>query len=229
VNERFDSWIRSTLEPRGGDVSSPTVDIRRLVGQAKRRRVRTHLRVALSTSAVVLVGAVFLAVTPDKIGSSSGRSEIYRVLPDGSLDMRDPISGLGPIARKPGDIEAWDRVAERTAAGEEEVVGANFLRFRGRTNFSINYRQFDPVEGKIRDYTRSSHSPPDNTTREDSRTLLPIMQNGAFEAVLEGGKGIPQPNERHQVDGKWYRFKVWAFDFPGTGLVAYGTGVPEDQ
>jgi hypothetical protein len=229
MNDPFENWLRTTLQPCDDDSPPPAVDIPALVAQARSRRARARLRTGLAVSAVVLACFVYMAVTPEKIGSRSGIFEPLKVRPDGTTIVMDQFTGEGAIVSNPGEAEEWNQIADRSAAGEEKVVGAEFTRYNGHSDFGVRYLQFDQKTGREVRYSRKAKTPADNTTRQDLIKLLPVLNSGALEEAKESGAGVLRPDERHQVDGVWYLFRVRAFDFPGTGRVEVGESVPDER
>lgn len=219
---QFDKWVRSTLRPRH-DVEPQPGEIRRIVAGLRPWRMRRY-RVALTAGlAVVVVGFVLLA-DPGKIGSDTGRFEITRRLDDGRLVIQQPLTGSGTVVKTPEEIEDWNRVFERTAAGEEKIVGYVFYRYHGRATWTVGYKQIDEngVEQVIG--RQPTYGPAERLSMAARRKVVPYFD--ALATAAKAGQAIVCPPERHEVDGVPVDFEVWAMDIPGVGRLEYGYGLP---
>jgi hypothetical protein len=220
MSPQFDDWVRETLRPRH-DARPRPGEVRRIIAGLEPRHTRRY-RVALIAGSAVVVIAVVLLASPGKIGGDAGRFEITRVLPDGRLIIQQPLTGSGAIVKSPEEIDEWDRVAERTAAGEETIVAYTFTRFKGKTLWGVGYAQKDvPATILMRPPT---YSPRSDLSAKTLRPFKPYLL--AWDDSVKSGRTIACPGERHTIDGVQVDFTVQAIDIPGAGRLEIGEGKP---
>ena len=133
------------------------------------------------------------------------------------------MTGSGTIVESLDEIDEWDRVAERTAAGEEKIYEYNLFRYGGKTHWSVGFLQREGDETKHLG-RQPTYRPKSNMSPE---TILKIVEY--WDPLIEAAvarNAIPCPPERHDIDGVLVYFEVWAADIPGIGRLEYGVGKP---
>jgi hypothetical protein len=224
MSSRFDDWVRSTLNPDLDPQPRPG-EVRRLVADLQPQRARRRRVMATAGLAVVVIALVLFA-QPRMIGSDAGRHELTRVLPDGRYVIQQPLTGSGTIVESLDEIDKWDRVVERTAAGEERIYQYTFFRYRGKLKWSVAYMQ---GEGDQTQYfgRQPTYRPKSNMSPETILSIIAYLD--PLIGAAEARDAIPCPPERHDIDGVLVDFEVWAADFPEIGRLEYGLGKPPVQ
>lgn len=224
MSSRFDDWVRSTLNPDLDPQPRPG-EVRRLIADLQPQRARRR-RVTVTASLAVVVIPLVMFAQPRMIGSDAGRHELTRILPDGRYVIQQPLTGSGTVVESLDEIDKWDRVAERTAAGEERIFQYSFFRYRGKLKWSVGFRQGEGDE--TQEFGRQpTYRPKTNMSPETILIILAYLD--PLVAAAEARNAISCPPERHNIDGVLVDFEVWAAVFPEIGRLEYGFGKPPVQ
>lgn len=225
MSSRFDDWVRATLDQRH-DARPRPGEVRRIIAGLQPRRARRR-RLALTAGVAVVVFGLILIASPKKIGGESGRYEITRKLDDGRIIIQQPLTGAGTVVSTPGEVEKWNRRAEKAASGEETIYSYAFYRYRGKEHWMVGYLQVDD-EGEEEVNTRPpTYRPASNLSVDAVKKIAPYLDQ--LEKSAKTRSGIACPPERRDVDGVTVVFEVWALDIPDLGRVEYGVGKPPAQ